>query len=300
MEAGTRVEGPVYMIDPDFHGRKGVLSSYVVEGLESVIIDPGPTSMSPGVIKGLRELQVDALKYVALTHIHLDHAGGSWKILEEYPGSSIYVHPKGSEHMINPNRLREAARRLLGDIVDLYGEIRGVPLERVIESRDNDKMNISGNPLDVIWTPGHSSHSQSYFQSDNGVLILGDAGGRYFMEEDIILPTSPPPFNPVKAVESLEKLIQLKPEIVCYSHFGYADSGVERLKTYKRQIKIWSNLAEDSLTYGLNLRETLQRLRAADPMVDKALIKEVETEKEILYHLKGFIEYIKWMKKRDE
>jgi glyoxylase-like metal-dependent hydrolase (beta-lactamase superfamily II) len=300
MESWNSVEGPVYMIDPDFHGRKGVLSSYVIKGFESVLIDPGPTSMSPGVTKGLRDLQINVLKYVAITHIHLDHAGGSWKIMEEYPASSIYVHPKGSEHIINPQRLKEAARSLLGGIVDLYGEIRGIPLERVIESTDNDKMDLSGNPLDVIWTPGHSSHSQSYLQPDHGVLILGDAGGRYIMEEDIILPTSPPPFNPVKAVESIEKLIKLKPEIVCYSHFGYADSGVEMLKDYKRQIKTWNNLAEESLTNGLNPKETLQRLRAADHMVDKALIKKVETEKEILYNLKGFIEYVKWMKKRDE
>ena len=236
--AAVHVKGSVYMIDAIYHGVRGVLSTYVVKGDQAAVVDPGPTASIPSVMKGLNELDIygDTLAYLALTHIHLDHACGSWRLLKLFPEAKLYVHPRGSQHMIDPSRLEAAARRLFGDRVEGYGEINGVPANRVTESKDGDVLDLGGATVQVVWTPGHASHHQSYYVPEDRVAVLGDAGGFYFSESGLIMPTTPPPFNPPRAVESLERLIALDPEVVCYGHFGFADGGVEKLEKHKRQI----------------------------------------------------------------
>ena len=67
----------IKLIDSPIKGVKGTLGTYLVSGEESVVIDPGPTSQTPGVLEALEKLKIN-LRAVALTHIHLDHGGGSW------------------------------------------------------------------------------------------------------------------------------------------------------------------------------------------------------------------------------
>lgn len=142
--AVTHVEGSVYMIDAPFHGVKGVLSTYFVKGKSSIIIDPGSSASIPGTLNGINMLGVDpaSIKYVAPTHIHLDHSGGSWRLLELFQNVRLFVHPRGAWHMVYPGRLEAAARRLFGGRVDSYGEIRGVPMDRVVESRSDQLLDL--------------------------------------------------------------------------------------------------------------------------------------------------------------
>jgi glyoxylase-like metal-dependent hydrolase (beta-lactamase superfamily II) len=292
----------VYMIDAPFHGVSGVLGTCVVKGESSMVIDPGPTAIIPYIITGLEELGVlpDSLKWISTTHIHLDHACGSWQLLENYPSSMLYVHPKGSRHMINPEKLEVAARGLFGDAVDAYGEIRGVPPERVVESKDGEELDLGGVSVQVLWTPGHSSHHQSYFVPEDEVLIVGDAGGFHDSHTGMIMPTTPPPFNPHKAVESLDRLIALEPRYICYGHFGFACDAVEKLEVHRRQILLWSRLVEEGMEEGLSLRDIYARIRAEDPMAMHAeVFKEDRRERSSLINLIGFVKYFEWIKEEE-
>ena len=298
--AGVHVKGSVHMIDAEYQGVRGVLGTYVVRGERTAVIDPGPMASIPGIIEGLRRLGVErgSLAYVAPTHIHLDHAGGSWRLLELFPEARLYVHPRGAPHMVEPSRLEAAARQLLGDMVDSYGEIKGVPAGRVMESRDGEVLDLGGVTVQAVWTPGHSSHHQSYLVPEDGVAMLGDAGGLYSAESEMIVPTTPPPFNPPKAVESLERLIALGPELVCYGHFGFAGEGVEKLEAYKRQILLWSRIVEEGLKEGLGLEELYGRIRAEDPMARRAGGFSADWLEGVLrVSLMGFVEYFKWVER---
>ena len=295
------VSGSVYVIDAPFRGKAGVLGTYVVKGDVSMVVDPGTSVSTPYVIEGLGRLGLEpgSLKYVAPTHIHLDHAGGSWNLLERYPESRLLVHPRGSRHMIDPGRLEAAARSLFGDAVDGYGEISGVPSERVSESSDGEELDLGGIDVRVIWTPGHSTHHQSYFIPEDGVLIVGDAGGFYDPITGVIMPTTPPPFNPPSAVESLEKLIALGPRYICYGHFGYADGAVEKLEAHRTQILLWWRIVEEGMEEGLNLPDIYERIRAEDQMAMRAGgFSEEKRERSPSINLLGFVKYYEWMKER--
>lgn len=296
------VRGGVYLIDAEYHGRHGVLGTYLVKGEVSMVIDTGPTASIPGVLQDLQRIGVgrDELILVGATHIHLDHSGGSWRVLKLYPNSQLHVHPRGAPHMVDPSKLEAAARRFFGDGVDEYGEIRGVDEERISPSSDGEELDLDGTTVKVVWTPGHASHHQCYYVPEDRVLILGDAGGLYSARSGTILPTTPPPFNPDKAVESLDKLIALEPEIVCYGHFGYADRGVERLRSYRGQILLWSRIAERSVDEGLSIGEARELLIMEDPMLRRFGGITRRREASIMTSLLGFIEYFKWLKGEDK
>jgi len=174
-----------------------------------------------------------------------------------------------------------------------------VPSERVSESSDGEELDLGGVGVRVIWTPGHSTHHQSYFVSEDGVLIVGDAGGFYNLATGVIMPTTPPPFNPLTAVESLEKLIALGPRYICYGHFGYADDAVEKLESHRTQILLWWRIVEEEMEEGLNLPDIYERIRAEDPMAMRAGgFSEEKRERSPSINLLSFVKYYEWMKER--
>jgi glyoxylase-like metal-dependent hydrolase (beta-lactamase superfamily II) len=295
-----QILGPIHLIDSSFHGDFGVLGTYLVKAGEPVVIDPGPTAMVPGVLDELRRLKVSSLRYVALTHIHMDHAGGTWSLLESYPDADVFVHPRGAEHLTDPRKLVENATRFFGDRVNKYGEMRPISLLKITESEDCVALDLEGLTLKVIWTPGHASHDQSFFEPDNRILILGDSGGTYSQRLGAILPASPPPFNPQKAVDSLDRLIELRPEIVCYSHFGYAYDAVKKLKLYREQIRLWDEVVTKAVSEGRNIAEIYEQLKEEDPMLRLTLEAERSDSSVFYSSIVGFVEYAKWVLKSQE
>ena len=45
------------------------------------------------------------VEFVFLTHVHLDHAGGAGKLMQNLPNAKLIVHPYGAKHMIDPSKL---------------------------------------------------------------------------------------------------------------------------------------------------------------------------------------------------
>lgn len=286
----------VRLIDAPYHGESGVLGTYLVKGKHFMVIDPGPAVSIPCVIQELEKngIPPGLLKCVAPTHIHLDHAGGSWSLLERHPEAKLLVHPRGARHMIDPSRLEAGARKLFGDRVSSYGEIKGVSAERVVESQDGREIDLGGVTVRVKWTPGHASHHQCYHVPEDGVILLGDAGGFFSPEAGIIMPTTPPPFNPIQAIESLDALISLKPEIACYGHFGCSENAVEMLEAHRRQIGLWSRIVEEGLEEGLDPKDIYKQIRTEDPMASRVEYSPEMTERSPLINVLGFLKYHEW------
>lgn len=292
----------VHLIDAPYQGESGVLGTYIVKGEFSMVVDPGPTVSAPFIIKALGENVVSSelLRYVAPTHIHLDHAAGSWKLLERYTKADLLVHPRGARHMNDPSKLEVRARQLFGDAVSGYGEIGGVPAERVVESQDGQELDLGGLTVRVIWTPGHAIHHQCYFVPEDEVIIVGDAGGFFSPETGSIMPTTPPPFNPPQAIESLDALIALEPEIICYGHFGSAGNAVEKLEAHRRQIILWSRIAGKGCEEGMNPREIYEKIRSEDPMATLVEYSPEMRERSPVISVLGFLRYHEWVRSKQQ
>jgi len=287
----------ISMIDSPYHGRSGLLGTYLIRGEKSAIIDPGPAPLVPGVIEALKETGVTHLDYVLLTHIHLDHAAGSWKMLEAYPDATIHCHPRGAGHVIDPTRLLAAAGGIYGDALKEFGEVRGVPAERVAESTDGETLDLGGILLETIWTPGHSSHSQSYFESSSGVVFVGDAAGHYPGNKGILVPGSPPPHNPAQAADSLLKLMSYEPKTIAYSHFGFYGEAMTLLERFLDQTRLWDRVAQDGVEAGLSLNDIFDLLVEEDPEARELAGIDEEGKTAVYFSLKSFVGYAKWLRK---
>ncbi len=238
-----RINDKISVIDAPLSGMSRVLGTYLIEGEKTAVIDPGPTTQALGVLDALHAHGVNELDAVLLSHIHLDHGGGSWKMAEAYPGSFVYCHPRGAAHMVDPSKLKAGAEKLFGDRVLEYGTISGVPSDKVMESTDGEVIDLGGIVLQVLWTPGHSSHSQCYWEPDSRTVFVGDAVGHVMGEGGPVVPVSPPPHNPVKGVESIDRIIGLSPETLCIAHFGPHDNAVEHLRRIRDRSVLWERLS---------------------------------------------------------
>jgi glyoxylase-like metal-dependent hydrolase (beta-lactamase superfamily II) len=288
----------IYVINSPYLGILDVLGTYLIDSEKNAIIDPGTSTQIPGVIKALKKNMVEKLDYILLTHIHLDHAGGLWKILEEYPAASVYLHPRGVPHMNDPSKLEAGARALFGKKIDQYGEIKGVDAKHLIESKDGEEIKLGNINLKVIWSSGHSSHHQVYFEPEERVLFVGDAAGKVYGANGGIIPTSPVPHNPFTAIKTVEKLIKLNPLVIAYSHFGFFKDAIQRLEEYKEQTLTWTKVIDECIEDDIGLTDTIKKLREVDINVEKILDAKLEVESNLFQSVEGFREYTKWMREK--
>jgi glyoxylase-like metal-dependent hydrolase (beta-lactamase superfamily II) len=209
-----------------FLGSFGVpktISLYLAKGDQPALIESGPSSISNKVCERLDELGVfhKDIIYILLTHIHIDHAGGSWSLLERMPKARVMLHSKGVKHLIEPSQLRTPSSKVLGDLLKAWGEVRQVSTSQIIEVKDGQILDLDGLKIRIINAPGHTPNQIAFYDETNRVLFPGDAMGIYYSGIDAIIPASPSPnFDLAAAMETLQKLSNLNVDVVCLPHFG--------------------------------------------------------------------------------
>ena len=226
----TKIEEHIYLIDVETAGIRNFIASYVLKGKHVAIVETGPAFSVSSLLSGLKELNIklEEVTYIAVSHIHLDHGGGAGTLMKYLPKAKVIVHRRGAPHLANPERLWTQAREVLGSVAEMYGKPEPVPEEKIIAATDGMTFDIGNNvELKVVETLGHASHHLSYYETLSEGIFTGDAAGIYLNKFGVVVPTTPPPFRLDIALESLGKLINLKPRHLYYSHFGKADKPIE-------------------------------------------------------------------------
>lgn len=215
---------------------EGAIACYVVDADEPTIIDPGPATTLDGLLTALEALGVGSkdLRHVLLTHIHLDHAGGTGHLLELFPNARVHVHEDGASHMVDPERLVSSTRRTFGELHDrLWGEVKPVAADRIDAWRPGEAGPWSG--LRPISTPGHISHHLAYLDERDGTLFSGDSMGIALAGGPQHPPTPPPAVNLPDWRRTLEEIGQIAPERFGATHFGiHEDVESRRLQLQER------------------------------------------------------------------
>src|SRR3954451_16596621 len=159
---GTTIGPGVGEIDTLLGGWERVTAGYLIEGPAPVLVETGSQSSVPALLAGLAAHGVSAgdLAGVAVTHIHLDHAGGVGDVARAFPNATVYVHEKGARHLVDPSRLVKSAALVYGDLLDtLYGRLDPTPSERVHVLEDGETIAIDANrTLTTVDSPGHAKH----------------------------------------------------------------------------------------------------------------------------------------------
>lgn len=211
--------------------RPGFTASHlIVEDDEAAFIDIGPASTLPVLLEVLNHKRIprEKVRYVLVTHVHLDHAGGAGKLLQELPNAELVVHPKGARHLINPERLISGATAVYGAeaMRTLFGEILPVPRERVLEPEDGYCLQLGKRQLLIRHTPGHARHHYCVVDERSQGIFTGDTFGISYRECDtaqgsFIFPaTAPTQFEPDKLHASIDLLMAYRPTCLYLTHFG--------------------------------------------------------------------------------
>jgi len=238
------------------------IGSWVYRGDINFVVDVGPANSVSELIKALSQMKIERVDYVLLTHIHIDHAGGLGQFLEHFPMARVVCHDKGIRHLVDPSKLWEGSRQALGEIAEAFGPFRPVKEEMCIPHTQ-----AAIEDLDVIETPGHAPHHLSFSYNEN--LFAGEAGGNYYSVQgmDYLRPATPPRFYLKVFMETIDRLMALKKQRICYAHFGDAPDSTRMLKRFRAQILRWKEVVQKEIAGGSDhlLTRCVDRLLEEDP-----------------------------------
>lgn len=202
----------------------------VVEEGRVALVDTGSNDSLPNALAALERLGLDvfAVDYVILTHIHLDHAGGAGRMMAAFPNARLVVHPRGARHMAEPSRLVAGVSAVYGKeyVKRVYGEILPIPATRIIEAHDSSVLSLGGRELLCIDTPGHARHHICIVDQKTGGIFTGDMFGISYRELDVdgrpfIFPTTTPTqFEPGEMKQSIARLMKFGPPAMYLTHYG--------------------------------------------------------------------------------
>lgn len=258
----TRIGPGVVEIDTRLGGWERVTAGYLIEGPAPVLIETGSQSSVPALLDALSALGVapSELAGIAVTHIHLDHAGGVGDVARAFPQATVYVHEKGARHLVDPTRLVRSAAQVYGDLLDsLYGRLDPTPAERIHVLADGEQVDIGrGRSLTTIDSPGHAKHHLGLHDSESGIIFAGDAVGVRLPDAGVLRPATPPAdFDLDQAIDSLHKFAARRPTGVALAHYGLLGNPDELLSEAEDELRKWADTAEQAWRAGSDIAEAL-------------------------------------------
>jgi glyoxylase-like metal-dependent hydrolase (beta-lactamase superfamily II) len=299
----TRIADGVIEIDTLLGGWERVTAGYLIEGPEPVLIETGSQTSVPALIAALRDdLGVDAtdLAGIAVTHIHLDHAGGAGDVARAFPNATVYVHPKGARHLADPTRLVASAAQVYGDLLDtLYGRLAPTDADRIHALEDGEVIDIGNNrTLTTVDSPGHAKHHLALHDSDSGLLFVGDAVGVRLPDAGVLRPATPPPdFDFDQAITSLHKFAARRPTGIALAHYGLVPDPATICEEAEGTLRGWADVAERAYREQRDIAAALDEAFAADlDGVDPAQREKLETLNGVHSNAAGFR---RWLEQRD-
>ncbi|MCS7116532.1 MAG: MBL fold metallo-hydrolase [Nitrososphaerota archaeon] len=281
-----RVTSNVYMIKlnpPSEFPHLPSINVYLINDEKKMIIDAGYDIVTEDLIRILKELGID-IDYIAITHIHLDHAGGVNLLLRNFPNAKVIVHERGLPHLLNPSKLWESVLSVLGESAKGYSKPTPIPIDSIIVGKEGSVFNLGDAKVRVLEAPGHSPHHLCFF--DGSCIFLGDVAGIY--EDGIVIPSTPPPnFDYSKSIQTIDRIINLNPKILCYAHYDFSNDP-KNLILYKERLKLWLKVIAK------NLNDDNERLIDKILEVDKKIESIVNKRRfEINLFIQGIVHYLR-------
>ncbi len=229
--------GNIGLIDTGYI-KPGMAASYLIqEGGAGAFIETGTARTLPALLAAAKDagLGRSDVRYIIVTHVHLDHAGGAWALMKEFPDARLLVHPHGVRHMADPSLLVESAQSVYGveQFSSLYGDIESVEEARIDPVEDGVTVSLGGRKLRFLHTAGHSYHHICVLDEATRGIFTGDSFGLAYRvlqpEQSEHLPHSlpfiypaatPTQFEPDLAMVALEQICATGARTAYLTHFG--------------------------------------------------------------------------------
>ncbi|MCS6899164.1 MAG: MBL fold metallo-hydrolase [Myxococcales bacterium] len=251
-----------------------------VEGDEAAFVETNTSHAVPKLLAALAaaQLRPEQVRWVIVTHVHLDHAGGASALMKALPNATLLAHPRAARHLIDPSRLVASATQVYGaeNFARLYGVIEPIDPARVRSLEDGASIELGSSSLQVFHTRGHANHHFVVFDSTSSSVFTGDTFGlvypRLQRAKRFAFPsTSPTDYDGLEARKSIDRVLSLGAERAFLTHFGE----VRDLLVIADQLRRWLDLSDALVREAAALppaeREPLLRRRLAAALEQAAL-----------------------------
>ncbi|MBU3697289.1 MBL fold metallo-hydrolase [Dechloromonas sp.] len=232
----------------------------IVDNGRVAFVDTGSNDSLPNVLEALNKLGLgrEAVDYVILTHIHLDHAGGAGTLMREFPNAKLVVHPRGSRHMAEPSKLVAGVTAVYGAeyVENVYGDILPIPADRIIDAHEGLTLPLGRRELLCIDTPGHAKHHICIVDKQSASIFTGDMFGLSYREFDVdgrqfILPTtSPTQFDAAEMHASIDRLMGFAPQAMYLTHYAQLHDVPAQAAALRRRLDAHVAVAEAHVDAG--------------------------------------------------
>ena len=297
-----KVEPDLYYLDVRGNSAFNVSGIYLMISDGITLIETGTSLVAPDILEAVKNLGFDKtdIKRAIVTHIHLDHSGGTGWLVERIPDLQIYVHEKGLKHLQDPTVLIESAETVYGSlesIIRIHGEILPVPRENLHPVLNSEVGIGKTEPLRTFDAPGHASHHLGIFDPSNGCLFSGEALGHHHPETGAIQPAvAPPGFNYEASRQTLDKISQQNPSRICFSQYGQGNDPVAIIEENRRQLEMFYELTLKQFREGKSTSETVETLlidlfgkEGQDISLFRGMMGSIVTGYEIYFRRNGVI-----------
>jgi glyoxylase-like metal-dependent hydrolase (beta-lactamase superfamily II) len=219
----------------------------------------------------------EQVRWVVVTHAHLDHAAGASALLAACPNATLLAHPRAARHLIDPSKLVASATSVYGAarFAALYGRIDPIPAARVRALEDGETFELGTSTLRVHHTAGHAKHHFIVEDPALATVYTGDTFGLVYpaLQRGVrfaLASTSPTDFDATEARKSIAKVLSLGAEAACLTHFDE----VRDLAAVGAQVGAWVDRSEQWLEEGARSGAPLAEIEASIVQKLRAAIDE--------------------------
>ena len=257
--------GQVITIDCQYLYPKFAAAYLLTEPGKAAFIDNNTAHSVPILLATLKSqgLKPEQVEYVIITHVHLDHAGGTSALMKACPNATLLLHPRAARHMIDPTKLVASARKVYGDEAfdKLYGKIEAIDEKRVRIMQDGEDVLLGSRKLHFFHTRGHANHHQCVLDTQSNSVFTGDSFGLVYPALQnhglFAFPsTSPTDFDPREARISVQKILDTGAQRAYLTHFNE----VTDMKGTASQLVEHLNFCEELLNLATHLSGTPDEL----------------------------------------
>ncbi|KAF8985421.1 hypothetical protein BGZ46_004279 [Entomortierella lignicola] len=191
------------------------------EAHEWLMVDAGVPHHTDDIlnyVKVVLKHPKDTLKYICITHAHLDHTGASIALLDQYPGSKVVAHPEEKPFLCDGKSFKSCVGDTWAFTIMKHlsppPKIR-IPEDKMLLLREGELWEYS-HLIKVVETHGHTPGSISFIHVPSRSIMIGDASKNHTFttkEPKLSYPLATGTCHMGTAIKSMDKIISLKDEV---------------------------------------------------------------------------------------
>ena len=224
-----KLGNPIRVVDGVYQIRAiGARVTLIVEGGQILLVDAGMRGSSGLIASGMGELglSLDAVRSLVLTHHHPDHASG---VTELVAGRRISVMAHSLDSAVLTGRYVQSNSYRTPLVArfapPILHKMSGGPIDVDVELEDGDEVPFT-MPVRAVHLPGHTAGSIALYVPDRRLVVIGDSL-QYRLGRRLSPPAAAVTEDPSQALASLEKLLRIDFDAICFAHFPPMRTGAK-------------------------------------------------------------------------